>query len=256
MKFLVTLFLISFIFFRSLGQERYKQDLFKPFTILIFKPDKAAIADSLMVYADSIEQRHRDGFFISIENMEKLKELGIDDEKVKDDLQIQEMKSRENEIYKFKYYHSIAEKTLFELRQLFNSNYWESNYISRVNTIKGETIDPSDLVTHDFKILRKHYKVDYTVTFEDVHTDRRNGILTLKYVVTLFSRKENKVILKKVIEGNAPVDNYKLLSDIFPPGNQHEFGIHCENYLDCVIKSAVRFSTEELFKAISERQKK
>lgn len=256
MRFLITLFLIGFIFFRSHGQETSKQDLFNPFSILIFKPDNATIADSLKVYADSIEQRHRDGFFISIENMEKLRELGIDDQKEQYDIQIQEMKSRENEIYKFKYYHSIAEKTLFELRQLFNANYWESNYISRVNTIEGETIDPSDLITHDFNILRKHYKVDYTVTFENVHTDRRNGTLTLKYVVTLFSRKENKVILKKEIEGNAPVDNYKLLRDIFPPGNQHEFGIHCENYLDCVILSAVRFSTEELFKVISERQKK
>ena len=139
MRFLITLYLIGFIFFRSHGQERVKQDLFKPFTILIFKPVNAAIADSLNVYADSIEQRNRDGFFISIENMEKLRELGIDDQKEKYDIQIQEMKSRENEIYKFKYYHSIAERTLFELRQLFNANYGGSNFNSSVNTIEGET---------------------------------------------------------------------------------------------------------------------
>jgi hypothetical protein len=38
--------------------------------------------------------------------------------------------------------------------------------------------------------------------------------------------------------------------------NIHEFRIHCDNYLECAFKSAVRFSTEEIFKAIEKRQKK
>ena len=256
MKFLLTFFATVLTFNCSLGQGKTEQELFKPFTIKIIKPDTARIADSLKVYADTLEKRHRDGHFSIIRNMErnfnKMKEHMDDEAKNHATLQIQQMKSRENEIYKFKYYHTIAEKTLFELGKLFNANYWES----RVTILEGNLIDPVDLVTHDLQILREHFKDDYTVTFEDIHTDRRNEILILKYVVTLFSKKEHKVILRKEIEGNAPVDNYKLLSDIFPPGNQHESGIHCENYLDCVIKSAVRFSTEELFNAISERQKK
>jgi hypothetical protein len=260
MKFLLTVSLTVLTFSASVGQEKTKQELFKPFTITIIKPDTARIADSLKVYADTLEKRHRSGYFSRIRNLErnfnKMKEHGTEEMKTRATLQINLMKSRENEIYKFKYYHTIAEKTLFELGQLFNSNYSDSNYPSRVPILEAELIDPADLVTRDLEKLRRHFGSNYTVTFEDIHTDRRNGILTLKYIVTLFSKKEDKVILKKEIEGNAPVDNYKRLRDIFPPGNQHEFRINCENYLDCVMISAVRFSTEELFNAISERQKK
>src|SRR5271154_733445 len=119
MKFLLTFFMTVLTFNCSIGQEKTKQELFKPFTITIVKPDTARIADSLKVYADTLEKRHRDGYFSSIKNLErnfnKMKEHGTEEMKNHVTLQIQQMKSRENEIYKFKYYHTIAEKTLFEL---------------------------------------------------------------------------------------------------------------------------------------------
>lgn len=256
MRFLVAFFLISLNFSYSNAQEKSKLDLFKPFTLLIIKPEKASIADSLVAYAYSIEKSHKDKYFAAIRIIEELKEHSTQDAKEETELKIQEMKSKAEEYEKFKYYHTIADQTLFELRILFNKDFLESKNAPEVAILEGDIIDPVNLVTRDLEVLRKHYKEDYTVTFEDVHTDKRNGVLILKYILTLFSRKEGKVILRQEIEGNAPVDNFKPLSEIFPPGNSHEFGIHCDNYLECVIESAVRFSTEELFKAIGSRQKK
>ncbi|MEQ8302045.1 MAG: hypothetical protein RIB47_01545 [Cyclobacteriaceae bacterium] len=260
MKFLLVFLMTVLTFNCAIGQEKTKQELFESFTISIIKPDTAKIADSLKVYADILEKRHRDRYFSLLKNWEgnfkKMKKHGTKEMKRYGALQIQQMKSRKKEIYKFKYYHTVAEKTLFELGQLFNSNYWESNYTSRDQILEGRLIDPEDLVNSNFVIMRNQFKDDYLVTFEDIHTDSRNGILILKYVVTLFSKRENGFILKKEIEGNAAVYDFKPLRKIFPPGNQHEYSVDCENYLECVMLSAIRFSTEELFKAISERQKK
>ena len=239
----------------SYSQEKTKQELFKPFTILIIKPETARIADSLKVYADSIEKRHREKYFSLIKNLEKnyleMKEHQSYEEGEKIRLRIQELKSKESELNNFKYYDIIAEKTLRELGTLFNSNYFSID-----NILSGEVIDPSSLVTHDLDILRKHFKSSYIVTFENIHTDKKNGVLILRYVTTLFSRKEGQVILKKEIEGNAPVENFKALDKILPQGLIHETSINCENYLECAFISAIRFSTEDLFNSISSRQKK
>jgi hypothetical protein len=236
--------------------ETTKQDQFKPFSLLIINPDGAEIADTLQVWADSIEKKYIDRYYYSIKTMESMKEWGDDESKQQMDTRIQAAKMREMEVHDFKYYHTVTNSTLFELSTLFNTNYWEKNYSSRLTILEGAIIDRADLFTHDLGKLAKHYKVDYIVTFDSIRTDRRGGIGTLKFTTTLFSTKRNKIILKKEIEGNAPVDNYTLLSQILPPGNFHESGIHCDNYLECMFKSAVRFSTEELFNAISQYQKK
>jgi hypothetical protein len=121
-------------------------------------------------------------------------------------------------------------------------------------------VDKGELFTYDFEKLAKYYKVDYIITFEDIHSGTKKGVGTLHYTTTLFWTKDNKTILKKEIEGNAPVDNYKFFQDIFAfvsnDDNFHDSEIHCDNYLECMFKSAVRFSTEDLFKAIAKRQKK
>jgi hypothetical protein len=241
----------------SYGQsENTKQDRFKPFSLLIINPDGAEVADSLQVWADSIEKKHIDRYYYSIRTMESMKQWGDEESKRQTDMRIQAAKMREMEVLDFKYYHTVTTTTLFELGALFNTNYWEKNYSSRQTIFEGGIVDRADLFTYDLEKLGKHYKVDYIVTFDSIRTDSRDGVGTLKFTTTLFSTKRNKTILKKEIEGNAPVDNYKLLSQIFPSGNFHESGIHCDNYLECMFKSAVRFSTEELFNAISRYQKK
>jgi hypothetical protein len=256
MKILITIFLTLLTFSYSRGQEKAKQDLFKPFRIIVLKPDKADISDSLKVYADLIESKHSDMYRASIQSMGKLRKKSKKRERKQIDMQIQNIKERQTENADFRYYHSIAEKTLFELKILFNTNEIETNYTLDNPILIGQVIGGSELTVSNLEKLGKEYVADYIVGFENIHTTGTKEAPTLRYVVKLFWTITNNEILEKEIEGNASVDNYKLLKQIIQPGNIHETGIHCDNYLECMIKSAVRFSTEELFKEIEERQKK
>jgi hypothetical protein len=98
------------------------------------------------------------------------------------------------------------------------------------------------------------------VSFEDIHTDSRNGVGVLSYTTTLYSAKAKKFLLRKTTEGNALVSNHRSLAQIFSQekqsGNLREAPVHCDNYLECMFTSAVRFSTEELFLAIAAKQRK
>jgi hypothetical protein len=256
MKILITIFLTLLTFTYSRGQDETKQNLFKPFTIIILRPDNANISDSLKVYADSIENKHSDMYRASIQAMENFKEKSDKDERKIIDSQIKNIKERQAENADFKYYHSIAEKTLFELKSLFNSNEIETDYTLDNPVLAGQVIGSSQVSVSNLEKLGKRYGVDYIVSFASIHTAGTKEAPTLRYTVKLFWTQTNKEILEKEIEGNAPVDNYKFLKQILPPGNMHETGVYCDNYLECMIKSAVRFSTEELFKNIEGRQKK
>lgn len=258
MKIRVTYWLTFFALVSnfSYGQnEKTVQTPFRQFRLLIINPDGAQIADTLLVWADSIEKKHIARYYSTIENMKSIRKWGDRKARRQTNLQIKAAKSREEDMKDFKYYYVIANSTLFELRTLFNTRYSEEGYSSQQTVLDGFIIDRTDLFSNNFQQLTIDYKVDYIVSFENIYTDRRDGIGTLNYTTSLFSAKDNKMILSKKIEGNAPVDNFKLLSEIFPPGNMHEKGVDCDNYLECMIESAVRFSTEDLFKAIREKQK-
>lgn len=254
------IFLLAYllIYYNPSHAQKTKQDLFNPFSILIIKPDSAKIADTLRAWADSIERGHIDNYYYSIKVEEMAQQWGNEEVKKKSEQRIREIKAREMDAYNFKYYHTVAYKTLYELAVLFNTNYWEKNFASRQTVLDGDVIDRNELFTYDLKKLADYYEVDYIVTFENIHTDHKDGVGTLKYTVTLFWSKKNKIILRKEIEGNAPVNNFNLLQEIFPNGEEffHESGIHCDNYLECMFKSVVRFSTEEIFKVISKNQRK
>jgi hypothetical protein len=237
-----------------------KQTVFKPFSLLIIKPDSAAIFDSLTVFADSIEKKHLAKYYYYINMLESFKEMGDEKSREETALQIQALKSREMEAYDFRYYHLVSQLTVFELTTLFNANASKENHDSRSAILEADVIDRYDLFTYDLKKLTKYYKVDYIITFEDFHTSEKEQKATLTYVITLFSAKKNQVILKKEIEGNTQLNNFKFFYQINSPGSKenkfHETAVDCDNYLECMIKSAVRFSSEEIFNAIGRNQKR
>lgn len=256
MKILLTIFLTISTIINTRGQEITKQDLFRPFSVIIIKPDNAKISDSLNVYAQRIEDRQFLMYFSVIKSLEKEWEKKNDEQRKEIEQQIHETIVRAKDDSQFKYFHTIANRTLRELKSLFNSNEIETDYTLDNPVLTGEVVDRSQLSTLNPKKIGKSYKVDYIVSFENIHTTGTKQSPTFSYVLKLVSTTENKEILRKEIEGNASVDNYKSLREIFPPGNIHEIGVDCDNYLECMIISAVRFSTEELFRAIEKRQKK
>jgi hypothetical protein len=254
MKTLLTTYLIISTFIFSWGQENTKQHIFKPFSVIIIKPDDAQIADTLSVYAESIEAKQSAMYLSVIRSLENRRKHSDDDEKRKIDAEIHQTKERAKNDRNFKYFHSIAFKTLRELKSLFNSNEIETDYTLNNPVLTGEVLDHTQLRTLN-EGIGESYKADYIVSFENIHTAGTKQSPTFRYVVKLLSTATNEEILRKEIEGNTSVDNYKSLRQIFPSGG-HERGIHCDNYLECMIISAVRSSTEELFKAIEKRQKK
>jgi hypothetical protein len=256
MKILVSVWFLVWTFIYSHAQENSKQDIFKPFSIIIIKPDKAQIPDSLEVYADAMEDEQFMMYFSVIKSLENQWEIVDEEAKKKIEQQVHQTIKRAREDLNFRYFHTIAIKTKRELNTLFNSNEIETDFTFNNPVLTCELIDQSQLVTTNLKKIGQRYKPDYIISFENIHTAGTKKAPTLRYVVKLFSTSANKEILRKEIEGNASVDNYKSLEQILPPGNIHETRVNCDNYLDCMIISAVRFSTEELFKAIEKGQRK
>jgi hypothetical protein len=256
MKIFPIIFLALSTVTYSHAQDALKQDIFKPFAILIIKPDNAHIHDSLNIYAEAIEDSQFRMYLSVIKSLELFREKSSDEEKKKIDIEIQQTITRAKNDRDFKYFHSIAIKTLRELNLLFNSNDVDTDYTLHNPVLIGKAVDRAELSTSNEKKIGRHYNVDYIVSFENIRTAGTKEAPTLQYSVKLFSIGANTQIMKKEIEGNASVDNYKSLKQIFPPGNMHESRIDCDNYLECMITSAVRFSTEELFRAIEKEQKK
>jgi hypothetical protein len=256
MKILPTIYLTISTIIYAHGQEAVKQDIFRPFSVLIIKPDKAQISDSLAIYAEAIEDKQFGMYISVIKSLEHRRKNSSDEEKKRIDLEIHQTIARAKYDCGFRYFHTIATQTLRELNLLFNANEVDTDYTLNNPVLTGKVVDRSELLTSKEKQIGRSYNVDYIVSFENIHTDGTKESPTLRYSVKLFSIATNKQIMKKEIEGNASVDNYKSLGQIFAPGNMHESRIHCDNYLECMIKSAVRLSTEELFKAIEKGQKK
>ncbi|MCE2996358.1 MAG: hypothetical protein ACK5RG_18310 [Cyclobacteriaceae bacterium] len=256
MKILAAIWFFLWTFICSHGQERSKQDIFKPFAVIIIKPDKAQIPDSLNIYADAMEDEQFMMHFSVINSLQNQWKLVDDETKKKIEQQVHQTIKRAREDLNFRYFHTIAIKTKRELNSLFNSNEFETDFTFNNPVLTCELVDRSHLLNTNLKKIGQRYKVDYIISFENIRTAGTKKAPTLRYVVKLFSTSTNKEILRKEIEGNASVENYKSLEQILPPGNIHERGVNCSNYLECMMISAVRFSTEELYKTIEKRQKK
>jgi hypothetical protein len=231
-----------------------------PFSLLIIKPDEASIADSLKAFADSIERKHIKRYYASISTLEMFRPTGNNEAKKEADLRIEEIKSREMEAYDFKYYQLVSDMALFELKSLLNPVFWGEDYVAHEPILDGYIIDRGELFTADSKKIAKYYEVDYIVTFENIHMEQKEGKAILKIITTLFSAKKHKAVLIKEVEGNPPLENFKFFYQIYSPGSQennfHESDIRCDNYLECMFRSAIRFATEELYRALITAQKK
>jgi hypothetical protein len=79
MKILAAIWFFLWTFICSHGQERSKQDIFKPFAVIIIKPDKAQIPDSLNIYADAMEDEQFMMHFSVINSLQNQWKL-VDDE--------------------------------------------------------------------------------------------------------------------------------------------------------------------------------
>lgn len=236
---------------------------YSPFQILVIHPDSVRIDELIIPFSDSIQKRYIDRYYSSIKSYEKLKEnVSSDEEKEKINSQIRSIKLREMEVYNFRYYYAMSGLILFDLGILFNPTYWEKDFSQKEKTLTGYAIEPSQLFSRDLDKLAKYYRVDYILTFENVHTEKLTDTISsivLKFKAVLYSSKKG-IVLKEDFSGNSQLNGYKYLTEIYFDHNKNERALEnsvdCDNYLNCLFKSATRDTTERLYEVISEIQKK
>lgn len=261
MKIWLIIIFLSVKTFLSFGQD--VQNRFRPFTLLVIHPTSAKIDNLLKPYADSLERNRIDRHKAASSFIDKLTQA-LSDEKIREfEDRMPGLKYRATMELDFKYYQTVSELTLFELNSLYNPTHWENGYSPNNKVMTGYASESSKLIGESYKELSKTYDVDYIITFENIRTENNSNDInhiTLKFTSILYSAKKKNVVLRKEFTGNSQLRDYESLNDIFFKVNQEhrqlERSIDCDNYLDCLFKSAIRNSTSEIYETIGSIQKK
>jgi hypothetical protein len=97
----------------------------------------------------------------------------------------------------------------------------------------------TDLIA--LKTLADTSKADYIVFYRNIHTSDRNGLPILKFTTSLYSKKDNKIILSKETEGDTDSkgDMWTCNMDVM---------------LSCLLINGVRTSTDEVANILRKRQ--
>jgi hypothetical protein len=231
MQKLFTTFLLIFSF-TSYGQS----GLWKPFKLAVIQPDTAVIDKSLYIGRDSIVATQLKRYYKSVDIIEKLANcIGCprdsgENEKYKQELA--RLKSYEPEAKKFKYFHLLSSYST----EVYNFYFNEYEPFSTIFQLPNQK---TDLVS--LKILVDTSKVDYVVFYSNIHTAHKDGLPILKLTTSLYSKKDNKIILRKETEGdtNSRGDMWTCSMDVM---------------LSCLFINGIRTSTDTVAEVLRKRQ--
>jgi len=236
MQKLFTTFLLAFSL-TSYGQE----GRWKPFKLLVIQPDTAIIDKSLFGDRDSIEADNLKSYYSSLKRYEDLlnfkdysKEMEKSFKETQERLQkeIPLMKAQEEKVKKFKYYQTISQYST----QVYNFYFNEYEPFSTIVEIPNQKTDTASL-----KILADTSKADYIVFYSSIHTVDKDDLPILKLTTSLYSKKDNKVILSKETEG-----------DTDSRGDMWTCNFNVR--LSCLLINGVRTSTDEVASVLRQRQ--
>jgi len=231
-KFFTTLLL--FFSLVSYGQE----GKFNPFKLVVIKPDTAIIDKSLYGDIDSVQADYLKRYYYSVQQMEQLansKDFPEDtsfkatQEKMKAELVA--AKAAEPQIKKFKYYQTLSSYSAEVYSFYFNEYEPYSTIIELPN-------QQTDIIS--LKKLADSTKADYIVFFSNVHTEKKDLLPILKLTTSLYSKKDNKIILTKQTEGDT-----NSRGDMWTCGS---------TILSCLLINGVRTSTDEVSPVIVKAQ--
>ena len=211
---------------------------FKPFKLIVLKPDTAIIDKSLYADIDSVESDYLKRYYSSMQEIEQTVNSNAFQNDTSFKTTIEEMKKElvklkayEPEIKKFKYFHSFSAFST----EVYNFYFNEYEPFSQIIELPNQNIDLASL-----RKLADSSKADYIVFFTDIHTEERDGLQILKLTSSLYSKKDNKIILKKETEG-----------DRVSRGSMWTCG---SIELSCLLINAVRTSTDEIAPLIAKAQ--
>jgi hypothetical protein len=229
-RLFTTLFLI--FSFNSYGQ----QGKWKPFKLIVIQPDTAFIDQSLYSDRDSIVAAQLKRYYQSVDLMDTLvscvgcpRDSG-QSEKMKQELL--RLKSYEGEAKKFKYYHLLSSYSA----EVYNFYFNEYEPTSVIIELPNQKTDLANL-----KILADSSKSDYVVFYNNIHSVIKNGLPVLKLTTSLYSKRDNKIILSKETEGdtNSRGDMWTCKMNIM---------------LSCLLINGIRTSTDEVESVLRKRQ--
>lgn len=228
--------------FLTLSLTTYGQrGMWKPFKLCVIKPDTAFIDQSLFSDRDSIESGNLKSYYASLKQMEFLlnfkdysKEMEKSLKQRQEDLkkQIPLMKAQEEKVKKFKYFQIISEYST----QVYNFYFNEYKPFSTIIELPSQNTDLLSL-----KTLADTLKADYIVFYNNIHTVDKDGLTVLKLTTSLYSKKDNKIILTKETEGDTDSKGDMWTCD---------FNVR----LSCLLINGVRTSTEEVANVLRNRQ--
>jgi hypothetical protein len=210
--------------------------------MVIVSPDTAIIDSQLKNLADTIESDYVKRYYNSIKQMEDSLTFNsypadmkkqFEETKKKYEVSLKVAKNSEQEVKTFKYFETIPVYSNSVLQMYFNE--YPPNCIFQVVRTK-------DLKSKNLKDISETYKADYVVSYQDIHTYKGDdGLTKMKLTTVLFAAKGSKVLLEKQTTGD--MNSY---GDMWT----------CANPLSCLLITSVKSSTTEIFKTVSERQKK
>ena len=218
-----------------------QRGMWKPFKLCVIKPDTAIIDKSLFSDRDSIEADNLKSYYSSLKQMEDLlnfkdysKEMEQSFKETHERLkkQIPLMKAQEENVKKFKYFQTISQYST----QVYNFYFNEYEPFSTVVELPNQKTDLSNL-----KTLADTSKADYIVFYNNIHTVDKDGLPVLKLTTSLYSKKDNKIILTKETDG-----------DTNSRGDMWTCSLNIT--LSCLLINGVRTSTDEVANVLRERQ--
>jgi hypothetical protein len=206
----------------------------KPFKLLVIQPDTAIISSTLNSDRDSIIQSHLDMYYRYVKQQEDILNCKPCDSLYKEKIktQLPQLKAQEAEVKKFKYLQTISNYST----QVFNFYFNEYEPFSTIVELPNQLTDLPNL-----KLLADSTKADYIVSYSNIHTVDKEGLPILKLTTSLYSKKENKIILTKQTDGdtNSRGDMWSCNRNVV---------------LSCLLINGVRTSTDEVANVLRKRQ--
>jgi hypothetical protein len=93
----------------------------------------------------------------------------------------------------------------------------------------------------NLKHLADSAKADYIVSFTNIHTEEKEGFLILKLTTLLYSKRDNKILLRIETEGDTHSRGEMWTCDMSVT-------------LSCLLVNGVRTSTDEVANVLRRRQ--
>ena len=205
----------------------------------VMAPENIEVPTELNQYKDSIVNTHIRGFYNEKKKLKELIDFTDYSEEMKSSyeksktgwkIQLKQMDSLEPSLKDYKFYNEVLYSQAI-LNMIFNEYEPYSN-------IRG--IEYSVETEKDFESYCRKNNLDYFMFFQDCKIKKSENDFIMTSTLKLYSLKENKIIVEKVIEGDT---------------GSHGDMWTCGNPLSCLMVTTVKSALNNVVPEIGKRQR-